>query len=64
MAVDTRDKRFSFMHLDLPFPGVFPNPDGTIDAGDRLQFLRKYRGIGIGVAAKFPYRPTLRARRR
>lgn len=45
MAVDTRDKRFSM--LGLAGGWIFPNADGAIDAGDRSQFLRLYRGIAL-----------------
>jgi len=46
--LDTRDKRFSILGLDLPFPRVFPNPDGAISANDRQQFIGKYEGIAFG----------------
>jgi hypothetical protein len=37
MTVDTRRRRGSAA-------GVLPDPDGTIDAGDRAQLGRAYRG--------------------
>ena len=37
-AVDTRNKRGSTI------PGVQPQPDGTINAGDRAQVTKEYRG--------------------
>ncbi len=46
MAVDTQNKRFSIAN----FGGlgiVFPDPNGTIDASDRAQFLGLYSGIGL-----------------
>lgn len=46
MAVDTQNKRASAF-LD---GGLFPNPDATIDAGDRLHMLL-YRGIAAGAPA-------------
>lgn len=43
MAIDTRDKRFSAG--SLLWLATLPDPDGTIDAGDRLQWAGLYRGI-------------------
>ncbi len=43
MAIDTRDKRFSAG--SLLWLATLPDPDGTIDAPDRLQWLGLYRGI-------------------
>lgn len=45
MALDTRDKRLSALGRSLPFLTVYPIPDGTIDAGDRLQLAWLYRGF-------------------
>jgi hypothetical protein len=43
MAINTRDRRFSIASLlELE---ILPNPDGTISAADRLQWLGLYRGI-------------------
>lgn len=47
MAIDTRNKRFALMHLDLPWR-VLPDPDGAFDAGDRMQLAMKYRGLVAG----------------
>ena len=53
-GVDTRDKRFSFLGI-FAGPGniaqVWPNPDGTIGAADRAQWLHLYPGISISTAA-------------
>ena len=38
MAIDTRNKRDSFLDM-------LPIPDGTVDQGDRQQFLGSYPGI-------------------
>jgi hypothetical protein len=35
------------MGRGLPFLKRFPVPDGTIDAGDRIQALGWYRGIAV-----------------
>ncbi len=43
MAIDTRDKRASAG--SLLWLATLPDPDGTIDAGDRLQVAGLYRGI-------------------
>lgn len=48
MAVDTRDKRFSMLGLGMPPRLVLPNPNGSIDQGDRQQFAYSYRGIAFG----------------
>lgn len=37
MALDSRDKSFSMMGDDLPYP------DGSINAGDSMQLLGLYR---------------------
>jgi len=45
MAVDTENKRFSFM-----FGRVMPSPDGSFNAADRAQLLGLYSGIALGAA--------------
>jgi len=50
MAVDTRDKRASCIGLGLPVPSVLPQPDGDIDAPDRLQVAFCYAGIAVAEA--------------
>lgn len=59
MALDTRDKRDSAIHIGLPWRARFPVPDGSINAGDRLHFARLYRGIAaatptVAEALTFP----------
>ena len=43
--MDTASKRYSILGIDLPFPRLFPIPDGTISATDRQWFIGKYSGI-------------------
>lgn len=52
MAVDSRNKRFSMLGLALAFISVFPNPDGTLVAADRAQYLWLYPGISLSVVAE------------
>lgn len=49
MAIDTRDRRFSFLGFGQPmaFPYVLPGPDGNIDVDDRAHFLFLYPGINL-----------------
>jgi hypothetical protein len=49
MAVDTRDKRFSFLGFHLPQDWMMANPDGTIAKPDRAQLLRLYPGIALAM---------------
>jgi hypothetical protein len=51
MAIDTRDKRGSVINFDASARNVLPNPNGTIDQGDRQQLARKYRGISALVVS-------------
>lgn len=44
MAIDTRDKRSSAIGVGLPWR-VYPNPDSSLDQGDRQQTAFLYRGI-------------------
>lgn len=39
---DTRNKRASCIGIDFNLMRVYPNPDGTLDANDRLQIGLKY----------------------
>lgn len=43
MALDTRDKRGSAVGVNSVSP-ILPNPDGTVDAGDRAQLAQAHRG--------------------
>lgn len=56
MAVDTRDKRFSLLGFGQArgAPYVFPNPDGTIAAEDRPQWVYLYHGSGISIVSGQP----------
>jgi len=46
MAVDDADKRRSVPAVFPGLPGIRgPEPDGTIDGGDRLHIAGYYRGI-------------------
>ena len=42
MAIDTRDKRGSCIGIDS---SLLPNPDGSLNQGDRQQADYSYRGI-------------------
>ena len=48
MAVDTRNKRASAISIGLPWRGLLPEPDGTIDQADRQQVALVYVGILAG----------------
>jgi hypothetical protein len=45
--MDSRDKRASAIHPSLPWRGLWPAPDGTIDAGDREHAASLYRSLGV-----------------
>ena len=47
MAIDTEDKRFSFVNIGLGWGRVFSKPDGAIAAEDRRQALPIYSGIAL-----------------
>jgi hypothetical protein len=47
MAVDSEDKRFSFVNIGLGWGRVFAKPDGTIADEDRVQALPLYSGIAL-----------------
>lgn len=56
MALDTRDKRDSAIHLGLPWRMRFPVPDGSLAAGaDRAHLALLYRGIVPTVVTSDPY---------
>lgn len=45
---DTKDKRFSFINLAMPGPGILLfDKDGTVDAGDKYHMLHLYSGITL-----------------
>lgn len=66
MALDTRDKRASAVHVSLPWRGVLPAPDGSVGGADRQQSAFLYRGVaaGGGGAAPAANEWIVRARRR
>ena len=45
MAIDTRDKRSSASDASLPWRGLLPLPDGSLDQGDRQHAADMYSGI-------------------
>ena len=48
MAVDTKKKRLSMIGFgDGVILHTLPEPDGTIDPGDRLHLLGLFSGFGI-----------------
>jgi hypothetical protein len=51
MAVDTKEKRLSFLNAYLPWWTTLPEADGTIDQDDRQHLLGLYAGILAGEAA-------------
>ena len=50
MAVDTENKRFSFMSGQ-----VMPSPDGAFNAADRAQLLGLYSGIALAAPTVMGY---------
>lgn len=42
---DTEDKRRSAFAHGLPWMVVYPEPDGTLNEGDRVHILGFYRGV-------------------
>ena len=62
----SRDRRAAAIAPSSPWRGLWPVPDGTIGAGDRVQTAFMYRGIvdGAAPAAAAAYIPTFRPRRR
>lgn len=51
MAIDTRDKRSSAIHIGQPWRGQYPLPDSSINQADRQHVALLYRGIAAGGAA-------------
>lgn len=41
----TRNERASAIHLSMPFRGMFPAPEGSRTAPDRVQAAFLYRGV-------------------
>ena len=50
MAVDTKLKRYSAIHVALPFRCMLPDPDGVISAYDRMAVAFMYAGIAAAAA--------------
>lgn len=48
MAVDTRSKRASAVHIGSPWRGIWPKPDASMDATDRAQTVFLYSGFLTG----------------
>ncbi len=48
MAVDSKEKRLSFLNFGLPWWTTLPEADGAIDADDRLHLLGLYSGVAAG----------------
>lgn len=56
MAIDSRDKRASVIGHGLASLTVWPNPDGTLNAADRLHMAWLYRGIAATTpTGMYPY---------
>jgi len=49
--MDTPQKRFSIMHLAMPWRGPAVVPTGTVNAAERITFLNYYSGIALAGAA-------------
>lgn len=45
MAIDTANKRASAIHVSMPWRGMLPLPDGSLNQADRQQTDLMYRGI-------------------
>jgi hypothetical protein len=56
VALDTANKRASAIDVTIPWRGMLPFPDGTLDLGDKYQVGLMYRGFvtGGGGAATVP----------
>jgi len=55
MAFDSAAKRWSFMHITVPFYISTPIPDGAIDQGDRQEFMHVYRGLLFPAPSEAPF---------
>jgi hypothetical protein len=51
VAIDTRNKRSSAIHVSLPWRGQEPAPDGALSQADRQHTGLHYAGIAAGGAA-------------
>lgn len=54
MAIDTRNKRSSAVHVSIPFRCLYPAGDGSIDQGDRQHVALMYSGILASIAQADP----------
>ena len=60
MAVDTRDKRFSFLAFGQQVPWVMPDPDGeTFNAADRAMLIYLYSGLAVVAVITKQMRPRM-----
>lgn len=50
MAIDSADKRSSAIFLNIPWRGMLPLPDGSLNQPDRQHVALMYRGIAAGGA--------------
>jgi len=57
--LDSRSKRASAIGIDLTFLHLLPNPDSTIDQGDRQHNAFKYSGINASAPAANTFVPRL-----
>ena len=66
--MDSRDKRASAVSVALPWRGLLPVPDGSLNQGDRQQAGLVYRGIAasnvVPVTIYQVYFPIFMPRRR
>ncbi len=53
MAITTKTRRLSIINFGSIWTDTMPDPDATIDVGDRLHFLYLYNGTA-GVAGGPP----------
>lgn len=49
--MDTRDKRSSAVLHSLPWRGMFPAPDGSLNQADRQHTCNMYRGIAAAAGS-------------
>ena len=57
MAIDTAEKRYSAIHVTMPWRSASPIPSGAIDQADRQTIAFLYSGILAGGAV--PSTPLL-----
>ena len=59
--LDSRNKRASAIGLDIPWTGVYPDPDGSLsNANDRQHMAYKYSGtLGASTVTGYTYYRTM-----